>query len=111
LRTEEREEVNTLPQIGIPEQNKKRGVCYVASDDGIELPVIDVTHSAFACEVSSAELSALIDESGRNLAAGRPLIRYLGLDAFRLLAQRAGWSVDRVIDSVAHHAVTLKKAI
>ncbi len=42
---------------------------------------------------------------------GRPRIRYLGLQAFRLLARRAGWSVDRVIDSVAHHAVSLKKAI
>jgi hypothetical protein len=40
---------------------------------------------------------------------GRPLIRYLGLDAFRLLTQRAGWTVDRVIDSVAHHAVALTK--
>jgi len=60
--------VNALPQIEIPEQNKKPGVCYAASDDGIELPVIDVTHPAFACEVGPAELSALIDEAVRNLA-------------------------------------------
>jgi hypothetical protein len=43
-------------------------------------------------------------------SGARPLIRYLGLDAFRSLAQQAGWKIDRVIDSVAHHAVSLKKA-
>jgi hypothetical protein len=59
--------VSALPQIGIPEQNKKPGVCYAVSDDGIELPVIDVTHPAFACEVSPTELSALIDEAARGL--------------------------------------------
>lgn len=60
--------MNTLPQIGIPEQNKKPGVCYAASDDGIELPVIDVTHPAFACELGPAELSTLIDEAVRDSA-------------------------------------------
>jgi hypothetical protein len=68
LHTKEREEVNGLPHIEIPEQNKKSGVCYAASDDGIELPVIDVTHPAFACKVSPTELPALIDEAARNLA-------------------------------------------
>jgi hypothetical protein len=42
---------------------------------------------------------------------GRPLIRYLGLEAFCVLAERAGWRVERTIDSVAHHAVGLKKAV
>ena len=35
-----------LPKI--PEQNKKPGVCYAVTDDGLELPVIDITHPAFA---------------------------------------------------------------
>jgi hypothetical protein len=39
----------------------------------------------------------------------RPLIRYLGLEAFKSLAGQAGWSVRRTIDSVAHHAVALKR--
>ena len=43
----------------IPETNKKQGVCYAVSDDGLELPVIDITHAAFAFEMSEAELSAL----------------------------------------------------
>ncbi len=48
-----------LPKI--PEQNKKPGVCYAVTDDGLELPVIDITHPAFALEVSEAEMSVLID--------------------------------------------------
>jgi hypothetical protein len=47
----------------IPEPNKKPGVCYAFTDDGIELPVIDITHPAFACDVAPAELSAIIEES------------------------------------------------
>jgi hypothetical protein len=45
------------------------------------------------------------------VSQGRPLIRYLGLDAFRTLVQQAGWSIDGVIDSVAHHSVRLKKML
>ena len=61
-------QVNALPEVRVPERNKKTGVCYAVSDDGIELPVIDVTHPAFACDVSPADLSALIDQSVRDLA-------------------------------------------
>ncbi len=46
--------------IKIPEKNKQPGVCYAVSDDGIELPVIDITHPAFAFHISAAELDALI---------------------------------------------------
>ena len=49
--------------VRIPERNRKAGVCYAVTDDGIELPVIDITHPAFSCEVSAAELSAIIDAS------------------------------------------------
>ena len=42
--------------------------------------------------------------------ADRPAIRYLGLDAFRSLALAAGWAVDRSLESVAHHVVSLRKA-
>lgn len=59
------------PEARIAEPSKKRGVCYAVSNDGIELPVIDVTHPAFACEVSAAALSVLIDEAVRDLATVR----------------------------------------
>ncbi len=39
------------------EANKKLGVCYVLTPDGLELPVIDITHPAFAePALSDAEL-------------------------------------------------------
>ncbi len=51
--------------VRVPEMNKKPGVCYAVTDDGIELPVIDITHPAFAFEIGEAELSALIDSMQR----------------------------------------------
>ncbi|MCC6904946.1 MAG: hypothetical protein IT326_03825 [Anaerolineae bacterium] len=45
----------------IPELNRKPGVCYALTDDGLELPVIDITHPAFAFEISDTETGALID--------------------------------------------------
>lgn len=52
----------------IPEKNKKAGVCYAYSDDGLELPVIDITHPAFAFEMDDNKLNALIDSYMRSAA-------------------------------------------
>jgi hypothetical protein len=46
----------------IPEKNKKPGVCYAVTDDGIELPVIDVTNPIFTENASQQELAALSDD-------------------------------------------------
>jgi len=46
--------------IKIPEKNKRTGVSYAVTEDGVELPIIDVTHPAFAVEKSAAELSELL---------------------------------------------------
>ena len=54
--------------IRIPEMNKKAGVCYAVTDDGLELPVIDITHPAFAFEMDDAKLNALIDTFARSAA-------------------------------------------
>src|SRR4029078_5280134 len=43
----------------IPEAHKRFGVSYAVTDDGLELPVIDVTHPAFAIAPTDAELDAL----------------------------------------------------
>jgi hypothetical protein len=48
-------------QTLIPESNKKPGVSYAVTDDGIELPVIDITHATFSVSPSEAELAALTD--------------------------------------------------
>jgi hypothetical protein len=42
------------------EQHKRPGVCYAVSDEGLELPVLDVTHPAFACEVSEEQEARLV---------------------------------------------------
>ena len=44
-----------------PETNKKPGVTYAVNADGIELPIVDVTHPAFAVSPTDAEQSALVD--------------------------------------------------
>lgn len=44
----------------LPEVNKRPGVSYAVTSDGVELPVVDVTHRAFAVSVSESEQQALI---------------------------------------------------
>jgi len=41
------------------------GVCRATTDDGMELPVVDVTNAAFACEATAAELEALAETTFR----------------------------------------------
>jgi hypothetical protein len=50
----------------IPEKNKKPGVCYAVTRDGLELPVVDVTHPTFALAVSDASLADLAAEFVRD---------------------------------------------
>lgn len=57
--------MNPCETARIPEKNKLPGVCYAVACDGLELPVIDITHTAFACDVSPQELSAIIEDSVR----------------------------------------------
>lgn len=45
-----------------PENNKRAGVFYATSSDGLELPVIDVTHPAFELHVSEEEQRAQVKE-------------------------------------------------
>lgn len=45
----------------IPERNKRPGVCYACTDDGLEIPVIDLTHPAFALDTDAINLDAMIN--------------------------------------------------
>jgi hypothetical protein len=53
--------------MSIPETNKIPGVCYAWTDEtfrelpGVELPVVDITHPAFALSTGEAEVSVMID--------------------------------------------------
>jgi hypothetical protein len=54
-------------QPQIPEKNKKAGLCYAVTEDGIELPVIDVTHPAFAVQLSDAEVDQFLQKQLRDM--------------------------------------------
>jgi hypothetical protein len=41
--------------------------------------------------------------------AGRPAIRYIGLDAFQQLAHAASWTIARSLDGPMHQVVSLNK--
>jgi hypothetical protein len=51
----------------VPEKNKKPGVCYAVTDDGLELPVIDITHQTFAFKMSESELNTIAEKNIRGL--------------------------------------------
>jgi hypothetical protein len=63
---------------------RKPGVVYAARDDGLLLPVIDVTNPAFAVRKDEAEWTALVDETIH--AWGHPRLTRFFL---RLLARRS----------------------
>jgi hypothetical protein len=50
----------------VPERRKKPGVCYAVAPDGIELPVVDVTHEAFALAIDEEQLAILTREFVRD---------------------------------------------
>lgn len=73
-------------------RGKRPGVSYAVTDDGLELPVLDVTHPAFACELSpekQAQLLARFLEEQRRVAR---LPRWLrrALSRFFLRGSRIG---------------------
>jgi hypothetical protein len=60
------------------EADKKEGVSYALTDDGIELPVIDVTHGAFKVKLDPLEHDALIEQYENDqepLSRMNPLLR------------------------------------
>jgi hypothetical protein len=50
----------------VREVNRQAGVCYAVAANGIELPVVDVTHPTFALSVGQAEQRAKVDEFLQN---------------------------------------------
>jgi hypothetical protein len=52
----------TMAEIRRAERNKKAGVSYAVTNDGLELPVVDVTHPAFAAELSPEKQQALLGQ-------------------------------------------------
>lgn len=50
-----------MVEIRRAERNKRPGVCYAVTNDGLELPVLDVTHPAFACELSDEKQAQMVE--------------------------------------------------
>jgi hypothetical protein len=55
--------------ILIPEKNKRPGMVYAVTDDGIEVPIIDVTHPGFRVEISARELAAATEKAVAEVTA------------------------------------------
>lgn len=49
-----------MTEIRRAEHHKRPGVCYAVTNDGLELPVVDITHPAFACELSAEKQAAMV---------------------------------------------------
>jgi hypothetical protein len=49
-----------MVEIRRPEHDKKPGVSYAVTNDGLELPVVDFTHPAFALTLSDEKQQALV---------------------------------------------------
>jgi hypothetical protein len=48
-----------MPEIRRAEQHKKPGVYYAVTDEGLELPIVDVTHPAFQTTLTDAKQQTL----------------------------------------------------
>jgi hypothetical protein len=46
----------------LPEPNKRPGVHYAVTRDGVELPVVDITHPAFALSITDSEQKAQVEK-------------------------------------------------
>jgi hypothetical protein len=55
-----------------PETNKRPGVVYAFTRDGVELPVVDVTHPVFAIRMTESEQQSLVEKF---LSNGVPLAK------------------------------------
>ena len=76
-------------QIVISEKNKKPGVLYAVTDDGLELPVVDVTQPAFAIDISQDELNRMLDEHVRRMQAQGKLSAFIQPLVLRLMSRRS----------------------
>ncbi len=49
-------------QPKFPEKDKKKNICYAITDDGLELPVIDVTNPVFEVSLKESELNTQLQQ-------------------------------------------------
>jgi hypothetical protein len=86
-----------MAEIRRAERNKKPGVRYAVTDDGLELPVVDLTHPAFAFTLDEERQRALVTHflaEQRRFARLPPLLRRLMLRFF-MRGSRIGQGLRR----------------
>lgn len=71
------------------ETNKRPGVFYAFTGDGVELPVVDVTHPAFAISISRSEQKALVQKFLRTGVPLGRLPKWLREPALRFLLRQS----------------------
>lgn len=71
------------------EAYKNEGVCYAFTDDGIELPVIDVSHPAFAIKLNESELENLQQEFIRDIRGQEKTPAFLRRMLFSIMRKRS----------------------
>ena len=76
-------------KTAIPEKKKRSGVCYAMTNDGVELPIVDVTHPAFAVKISDAELAEAIDRFVRESKRREKLPVFIQRFVLRILLRRS----------------------
>ena len=73
----------------ILEKRKRTGVSYAMTNDGVELPVVDVTHPAFEVKISDAELADATDQFVRQSKKGEKLPDFIQRWVLRILLRRS----------------------
>ena len=76
-------------QPKIPEKNKKSGMYYAVTDDGLELPVIDVTNPAFQVSLNESELNVQLQLFLQNVRDTEKAPAFLRELIFRYMRRRS----------------------
>jgi hypothetical protein len=71
------------------EKRKRPGVCYALTNDGVELPAVDVTHPAFEVKISDAELAAAIDRFVHDSKRREKIPAFIERFVLRMLLRRS----------------------
>ena len=75
--------------INHPYANKKAGVCYAVTDDGRELPIIDVTHPAFRLDPTPEEIDRRARQFQRTMERMERNPRFLKKAIWRSMSRRS----------------------
>jgi hypothetical protein len=82
-------DTESVPETRLPERNKRPGVYYALTDDGVELPVINLTHPAFGEMPGQAAQEQAAAEYLRNTARQARMPRILRGGLYWLLSLRS----------------------